>query len=107
MSTVSTSINSSATVILTDYIRRFGGGNVAERTSMRWLYAASALIGIGGIGVGFAFIRVEDALDAWWKLASVFSGGMLGLFLLGAFSKTVHVGGALVGCCWLSRSTCG
>jgi solute:Na+ symporter, SSS family len=97
MSTVSTSINSSATVILTDYIRRFGGGNVAERTSMRWLYAASALIGIGGIGVGFAFIRVEDALDAWWKLASVFSGGMLGLFLLGAFSKTIHVGGALAG----------
>jgi len=23
------------------------------------------------------------ALDAWWKLALIFSGGMLGLFLLG------------------------
>ena len=97
MSTVSTSINSSATVIHTDYILRFAGTGQSDRAAMRWLYLTSAIIGISGIGVGFAFIRVEDALDAWWKLASVFSGGMLGLFLLGAFTKTIHVGGALAG----------
>ena len=26
---------------------------------------------------------LDGVLDAWWKLASIFSGGMLGLFLLG------------------------
>ena len=30
---------------------------------------------------------VESVLDAWWALASVFSGGMLGLFLLGFIVK--------------------
>ena len=42
-------------------------------------------------------INVKSALDAWWKLASVFSGGMLGLFLLGAFVDKVNRKGAIVG----------
>ena len=29
----------------------------------------------------------ESALDMWWKLASIFSGGMVGLFLLGMISR--------------------
>ena len=32
-------------------------------------------------------INVKSALDAWWSLASIFSGGMLGLFLLAAFTR--------------------
>jgi SSS family solute:Na+ symporter len=28
-------------------------------------------------------LGVESALDVWWALASLFSGGILGLFLLG------------------------
>lgn len=42
-------------------------------------------------------INVKSALDAWWKLSSIFSGGMLGLFLLGAFSKKKYVKGAIIG----------
>jgi SSS family solute:Na+ symporter len=46
-------------------------------------------------------IRVESALDTWWTLASVFSGGMLGLFLLGYFTRRTRnpeaVGGVIVG----------
>ena len=42
-------------------------------------------------------INVKSALDAWWMLASVFSGGMLGLFLLAVFSKNKNVVGAIVG----------
>jgi predicted neuraminidase len=47
-------------------------------------------------------INVKSALDAWWKLASIFSGGMLGLFLLGLImlfsacqSKTAPEGKAM------------
>jgi SSS family solute:Na+ symporter len=40
---------------------------------------------------------VKSALDTWWKLASIFSGGMLGLFLLGAFSRITKSTGALIG----------
>ncbi|MEX0600931.1 MAG: hypothetical protein WD205_09830, partial [Rhodothermales bacterium] len=43
--------------------------------------------GIVGLGIALAMIRVESALDVWWELASIFSGGMLGLFLLGYFSR--------------------
>jgi solute:Na+ symporter, SSS family len=39
--------------------------------------------GVFGIGVGVAMIGVKSVLDAWWAWASIFSGGMLGLFLLG------------------------
>jgi len=46
---------------------------------------------------GLAFVIQNDALDAWWKLASIFSGGMLGLFLLGVFSKQKNTVGAIVG----------
>ena len=54
---------------------------------MKVLYISSAVIGVLGIFIGIAMIDVKSALDAWWKLASIFSGGMLGLFLLAAFSR--------------------
>jgi SSS family solute:Na+ symporter len=97
MSTVSTSINSSATVILTDYYERYLKKSRGDRELMRVLYLSSFGMGALGILVAIALINVESALDAWWKLASVFSGGMLGLFLLGAFVDKVSVKGAVAG----------
>lgn len=88
MSTISTSFNSAATVILTNYVHRLlPQRSWTNRQEMRILYIASFLISIVGIGIGLAMINVKSALDTWWKLASVFSGGMLGLFLLGAFTS--------------------
>jgi SSS family solute:Na+ symporter len=97
MSTVSTSINSGSTVFLTDYYKRYVKGEVGEKQSMRVLYVASFVISVIGIGIGVLLINVESALDAWWKLAGVFSGGMLGLFLLGAFVKVVNVKATVIG----------
>lgn len=96
MSTISTSINSSATVIMKDFFTQAGEGE-NRRRQMRILYLSSALFGIAGITTGIAMINVQSALDAWWKLASVFSGGMLGLFLLGFFDKRVTSGPAIAG----------
>jgi SSS family solute:Na+ symporter len=42
-------------------------------------------------------IRVKSALDAWWMLASIFSGGMLGLFLLGFISRKAKNINAAIG----------
>lgn len=97
MSTISTSYNSAATVFLTDYYQKFTRNKVSDKQKMKVLYAASLIISIVGILIGIAMINVKSALDAWWKLASVFSGGMLGLFLLGVFSKQKNVAGAVVG----------
>ena len=64
---------------------------------MRVLYLTTVVITILAIAVALAMINVKSALDAWWKLASIFSGGMLGLFLLGAFTRRSKSSAALVG----------
>lgn len=97
MSTISTSFNSSATVFLTDYYKKYVNQNASEKQSMKVLYLASAVITVAGILIAIAMINVKSALDTWWKLASVFSGGMLGLFLLGAFSRKSNTRGAIIG----------
>ena len=97
MSTVSTSLNSTATIILNDYYKRYVNKNAGERASMRVLYAASIITGLLGIGIALALVGVKSALDAWWSLASIFSGGMLGLFLLGYFSAKTSSIDAIVG----------
>lgn len=97
MSTVSTSLNSTATIILSDYYKRYLNKNADEKSSMKILYISSMIFGIFGIIVALALIGVESVLDAWWGLASVFSGGMLGLFLLGYMSKRVRNIDAVIG----------
>jgi solute:Na+ symporter, SSS family len=97
MSTISTSVNSSATVILNDYFKKSLTGTDVERTSMKILYLSSFLFSIISILIAIAMINVQSALETWWKLASIFSGGMLGLFLLGYFSKKVNNLSAIIG----------
>lgn len=110
MSTISTSLNSGASVIFTDFYQRFRG-NVSEKQSMKVLYISSAMIGVVGIAAGLAMTKVRSALDAWWALSSIFSGGMLGLFLLGYLSKRASNVHAIVGVvagvmviCWITLS---
>jgi SSS family solute:Na+ symporter len=97
MSTVSTSFNSTATVILTDFYRKYFKNEASDRESLRVLYGSTIIISIIGISIGIAMINVKSALDTWWKLASVFSGGMLGLLLLGMFTKVKKPFAAIVG----------
>lgn len=96
MSTISTSVNSSATVILNDYFRKKSSENHGNR-SMRILYSATMIFSVLSILIAISMINVKSVLDAWWKLASIFSGGMLGLFLLGYSSKKVTSRSAVIG----------
>ncbi len=82
MSTVSTSINSSATIVLTDFFGRLSKKPLTTRQNMTVLYATSFFVGAIGVGIGLLMMNINGVLQAWWKLSSVFSGGMLGLFLL-------------------------
>ena len=88
MSTVSTSLNSSATLILEDYYRRFFAPDAGEAASVFVLRAATVAWGILGTGMALLLVRLtESALDTWWMLASIFSGGIVGLFLLGIATR--------------------
>jgi SSS family solute:Na+ symporter len=64
---------------------------------MRVLRFATLIVGLLGIGMALAMIDVKSALDAWWSLAGVFSGGMLGLFLLGTIARRARNPAAVAG----------
>jgi solute:Na+ symporter, SSS family len=111
MSTVSTSLNSSATIILNDYYRRYVNRRATERESMRLLRGTTIAWGLAGTGMALAMTTVRSALDAWWSLAGIFGGGTLGLFLLGFVSRragnraaAAGVGGGIVLILWMTLS---
>lgn len=90
MSTVATSVNSSATIVFTDFYSKLSKGSEGEenkKAHMRVLYLSSFFVGVAGILIGLAMQKNDGVLDAWWKLSSIFSGGMLGLFLLALVCK--------------------
>ena len=64
---------------------------------MRVLHGSTLLMGALSIVVALAMIQVKTALDVWWKLAGIFSGGMLGLFLLGLVSRRANSNHAALG----------
>ena len=55
-------------------------------------------VGILGACVAIAMLSVESIIDAWWTLSSIFSGGMLGLFLLGCIPQKISRLAAFLGC---------
>ena len=97
MSTVSTSVTSAATIVLTDYFKPFFRG-ATDRHHLAVLRISSACVGVLGIIVAIAMLSVESIIDAWWKLSSIFSGGMLGLFLLGCIPRKINRLAAFLGC---------
>jgi len=98
MSTVSTSLNSSATLIMSDYYRRFFNPTASDRQSMWVLYGATIAWGIMGTGLALLLVRLtESALDIWWTLSGIFGGGMTGLFLLGIISRRAKNAAAVTG----------
>ncbi|MBN1126525.1 MAG: sodium:solute symporter [Sedimentisphaerales bacterium] len=97
MSTVSTSLNSSATLLVTDWYKRYINRQSVERQSMAALYTATIIWGVLGTIVALLMAKTTgNILDIWWNLAGILSGGMLGLFLLGLISRRANNAVAIV-----------
>jgi SSS family solute:Na+ symporter len=89
-------LNSMATLTFCDIYQRYFRPTSSARESMLVLYLATLFWGLASVGIALAMIRVTTALDAWWNMAGIFSGGVLGLFLLGLISKRAdNVAGAI------------
>ena len=86
MSSIDTSLNSSATIIVSDVLSK----PESEAKTLRHLYSATLSMGVLGTAVAIAMIGVESVLDAWWTLSGIFAGGLLGLFLLGLAVRRAH-----------------
>lgn len=90
MSTMSSGMNSSATVFLKDIYLRYIDPVADSKKQFRLLLIATTCMGGLGIVFGISMIGVKSLLDVWWKLSGIFAGGMLGIFLLGFIAKKVN-----------------
>ncbi|MEP3481336.1 MAG: sodium/solute symporter [Fuerstiella sp.] len=97
-STVSTSMNSTATTIVTDFMRPFN----ACRSEASYLNAArfwTFLIGVIGTLLGLVFVNpeIKSLFDTFIKVIGLFMGVLGGLFVLGAVTRRANATGALTG----------
>mgnify|MGYP003347348454 CR=1 FL=1 len=87
MSTISSGLNSTATVFTIDVYKRHFKKHLSDKGTFRVLLVSTVVVGLLSLLVGLALIGTGSILDAWWKLSGIFSAGILGLFLLGIVSK--------------------
>ncbi|RZK56375.1 MAG: sodium:solute symporter, partial [Pedobacter sp.] len=87
MSTISSGMNSSATVFTVDIYKRYFKKDINEKQNLSVLHIATVVFGLMGMIAGIAMIGVKSILDVWWELSGIFAAGMLGLFLLGIVSR--------------------
>lgn len=110
MSTISSSMNSSATIYFKDIHAIIFKNRGKSQEGLKILRIATVLFGMVSTGIALLMIGVGSILDAWWLLSGIFSGGMLGLFLLGLLTKAkkphaaLAVTAGIVGIAWLSLS---
>lgn len=99
-STVSTSINSIATTLVTDFVRPFHWVKT-EQGYMRAAQWFTLTIGILGTMVGLVFIdpAIRSLMDTYFIIIGMFMGALGGLFVLGVVTRRANTAGAIVGLC--------
>lgn len=86
MSAISNGINSSATIIMNDFVRNKFNSPEKKLKAIRLI---SLIIGLMGLGFGLLMIGIKSILETWWILSGIFASGMLGLFLLAIMNKNI------------------
>ena len=99
-STVSTSMNSSATTIVVDFLRPMQCCST-ERGYLIAARACTLLVGLAGTLLGLLFVdpEIRSLFDAFIVVLGIFMGILGGLFLLGAFTRRTNQFGAMCGAC--------
>lgn len=97
-STVSTSMNSTATTIVTDFLRPLGlfHGDRPYLIAARWLTVG---LGISGTGLALLFIspEIRSLFEQFIKVIGLFMGVLGGLFILGVMTRRANGTGAMSG----------
>ena len=88
---LSADLNSLAAVGVEDYYKKFKPG----RTDKQYLYASKVIVVISGlisVGIAMLYLRAGDegVLGIVFTLYAIFSGGIVGIFLLGLFSARAN-----------------
>lgn len=98
MSTISSSMNSIATVVTTDFFQHF----VPKSTDLqRFRFARYTTLVLGAAGIGIAvwlvFIENNSIWDQYLKLIGIFGGCLAGMFVAGIFVPSINSTGILAG----------
>ena len=81
-----------------DVYQRFINPTANDRNQMLVLHGATVVWGVLGTITALALVSLtESALDIWWTLSSILSGGIVGLFLLGLISRTAGNAAGITG----------
>ncbi|HCO22972.1 MAG TPA: sodium:solute symporter, partial [Gimesia maris] len=99
MSSLDSSINSIATVTTVDLLKPWLAPGRNDRFYLRFARLIAVLasaVMIGG-AVFFSSVEKESMNDLSWIIASVFGGCLLGLFMLGFFTRRVDNTAAVIG----------
>lgn len=87
MSTVSTSLNSSATLVMSDFYERLSTQERLDSDRLGVLRTATIAWGTMGTMVAMLLVQLTNSiLDIWWTLSGVLGAAIVGLFLLGVTS---------------------
>jgi SSS family transporter len=97
-STISTSMNSTATAVVTDFLRPFRA-LANESDYLRWARRSTLFLGILGTLLGLLFIDPQNRslFDSFIQVIGLFMGVLGGLFLLGILTRRTTGRGALIG----------
>lgn len=98
MSTISSSMNSIATVVTTDFFQHF----VPKSTDLqRFRFARYTTLALGAAGIGIAiwlvFMENNSIWDQYLKLIGIFGGCLAGMFVAGIFFPSINSTGILAG----------
>lgn len=95
MSSLDSSLNSIATVSVTDFLR------IPKNEGRALGVAKKITLGLGSlatlIGLALATFEIRSLYDVFLELLSTFGGSLAGLFALGMFTKKANARGALLG----------
>lgn len=97
-STVSTSMNSTATTVVTDFLRPLAAcrSEAGYLRTARWLTLGFGLFGTL-LGLVFVDPGIRSLFDSFIKVVGIFMGVLGGLFALGMLTRRASGPGALVG----------
>ena len=96
MSTLDSSLNSSATVFTVDFYKRILNKDADDHVQLKMIRYATAAIGVIATLASLVMIQAKTALDVWWQISAIFGGGMLGLFLSALLMRELHSKQALM-----------
>lgn len=98
MSTISSCINSVATLVSVDFYERYSK-KPSQKQSLKIAEIATVLGGLIGIGTALLLAKadIQSALDTSFALAGLLGGGFAGCYALGIFTRRANWQGTMIG----------